>query len=203
MRFRHFAHTLSLALAVSLSAPALAHGHKHDGDRDMRPDWREGRHPGGYSPDFEAARQDWLEDCRHRVSDNGVGGAVIGGIAGGLIGNRIAGRDNRTVGTVAGAAVGAIAGAAIDKAEDRGRDRDDCEAFLDDYYARGPQGYPGHGYYGYAVPMVMVPVMLPGKPCVETVTTTEYVSRPARRYIPRPRPDKRIRVVPDKRIPLK
>lgn len=148
---------------------------------------------------------------------------MIGGVAGGVIGNRIAGRGNRTVGTIAGAAVGAIAGAAIDKAEDRGRSRDECEAYLDDYYARyngGGYAQPGYGEgyydqpsyrghpaygYGYAAPMMMVPVMVqPQKPCVETVTTTQYVTRPARRTIRRaPRPDKRIRIAPDKRVPLK
>lgn len=212
MRLRHIVQTTAaLALAVTLSAPALAHGDRHrHHDRDDRPEWRDDRY--GDRPQFD--REAWLDDCRERISyhrrDNGLGGAVIGGVAGGLLGNRIAGRGNRTVGTVAGAAVGAVAGAAIDQAEDRGWGRDDCEAYLDDYYAGGPgYGHPGYGagygYYGYAVPMVMVPVMIPGKPCVETVTTTEYVTtRPARRYIPRrPRPDKRIRIAPDKRIPLK
>lgn len=77
-------------------------------------------------------------------------------------------------------------------------DGDACQAYLDNYYAGG-----SYGGYGYGQPMVMVPVMV-RKPCVETVTT-DYVPAPARRVIPRraPRPDKRIRVAPDKRIPLK
>jgi hypothetical protein len=70
-----------------------------------------------------------------------------------------------------------------------------CERALDDFFASGP----GYGYQ----PTIMVPVTIPGKPCVETVTTS-YA--PARRVIPRrpaPRPDKRIRIAPDKRIPVK
>lgn len=223
MRFRHFAHacavTAALAVAGTLSAPALAHGHKQHfdgqlGGSDMRPDWGDHRDDDARrGPDFDSARADWLDDCRRRISDNGLAGAAIGGVAGGLLGNRIAGRGDRTVGTVAGAAVGAVAGAAIDRAEDRRADRDACEAYLDDYYAdhHGGReyGHPAYGYgypaYGYAVPMVMVPVMVRSqKPCVETVVTEEYVTTPARRHIRRaPRPDKRVRIVPDKRIPLK
>ncbi|HYD29269.1 MAG TPA: glycine zipper 2TM domain-containing protein [Azospirillaceae bacterium] len=212
MRFRPFANTCAIAatlvLAGSLSAPALAHGHKHHPDDrlrqvDPRPYWGD-RH-------YDGAREDWLRDCRRRISDNGLGGAVIGGAAGGLLGNRIAGRGDRVVGTVAGAAVGAVAGAAIDRAEDGAHDRDACEAYLDDYYADygdGPgYGYQAYGYpaYGYAVPMVMVPVMVRSqKPCVETVVTEEYVTTPARRNIRRmPRAGKRIRIAPDKRIPMK
>jgi hypothetical protein len=170
----------------------------------------------GYGGD---ARDAWLADCRQRLSsrDSGVGGAVIGGLVGGVAGNRIAGRGNRTVGTLAGAAVGAAAGAAIDKTEDNGRNRDECEAYLDDYYAGYSQqpaypggpvygGYPqqqayyaapGYGYQGQ--PMMMVPVQQAQPNCVETV---EYVYedvpvRPARRVIPR-----RSKVVPDKRVKL-
>ena len=71
--------------------------------------------------------------------------------------------------------------------------RDACETALDNYYASGP---------GYGPGVIMVPVTIPAPPCVETVTTN-YV--PARRVIrrPAPRPDKRIRIVPDKRIPIK
>ncbi|HUD29310.1 MAG TPA: glycine zipper 2TM domain-containing protein [Novosphingobium sp.] len=180
-------------------------------------------HGGGYAGD---PREAWLADCRQRLSsrDSGVGGAVIGGLVGGVAGNRIAGSGNRTVGTIAGAAVGAAAGAVIDKTEDSGRNRDECEAYLDDYYARynqqaaypgGPVygGYPQQGYYaapgygyGYAAqgccmaqPMMMVPVRQAQPNCVETV---EYVYedvpvRPARRVIPR-----RSKVVPDKRVKL-
>jgi len=132
------------------------------------------------------------------------------------LGNRIAGRGNRTVGTVAGAAVGAIAGAAIDKGEDRARTRDHCEAYLDDYYAQYDQGYAGgapgrggYGYpamaYGYAVPMMMVPVIMPTQQnCTETVTY-EYVDVPVRRRHIHRAPVRRAPVyrAPDKRLPMK
>lgn len=173
----------------------------------------------GFDP---AARDAWLTDCRQRLSarDSGTGGAVIGGVVGGLAGNRIAGRGNRTVGTIAGAAMGAAAGAVIDRAEDAGRSRDECEAYLADYYAHYTRGayYPAYGYgYGYpapayhayaapgccvaAQPMMMVPPARAEPECTETV---EYVyedvpQRPApgKRHIPR-----RGKIVPDKRVPI-
>lgn len=214
----------ALAVLTLSTVPALAHDHRRDDDRQAA--YPGGPYPGEYAPDdrWRDQREDWLADCRHRLSsrDSGVGGAVIGGVVGGVAGNRIAGRGNRTVGTLAGAAVGAAAGVAIDKAEDHGRNRDQCEAYLDDYYARYQQGgYPaGPGYapqYGYpqqgypvmAMPMMMVPVAQPQPPhCTETV---EYVYedvpvRPARRVIPRRAkivPDKRVKLVPDKRVPVK
>lgn len=108
--------------------------------------------PASWQRDRMDPRDAWLADCRERVArrDDGVGGAVIGGVVGGIAGNRIAGRGNRTAGTVAGAAVGAVAGAVIDRAEDAGP-RDECEAYLDNYYASYGQGgysYPGAGYPG-------------------------------------------------------
>ena len=83
------------------------------------------------------ARAAWLSECRRRLSsrDSGLGGAAIGGLIGGAAGNRIAGKGHRTVGTLAGAAAGAVAGMAIDRAEDSTRNRDECETYLDDYYA--------------------------------------------------------------------
>jgi hypothetical protein len=158
-------------------------------------------------------RDDWLRECRRRLGDNGVGGAVIGGVVGGVAGNVIAGKGNRVLGTVAGAAVGAVAGAAIDKAEDKARTRDRCETMLD-----APQYPAGYGYApaGYMmVPVMMVPVMAPAAPaakgeCKETVTTTEYVTYETRRSRVIPRratktvrivPDKRVKMVPDKRVP--
>lgn len=165
----------------------------------------------GFEP---AARDAWLADCRSKLAarDRGIGGAVIGGVAGGLVGNRVAGKHNRTLGTVAGAAIGAVAGAAIDRAEDAGRNRDECEAYLDDYYARYTQGGYAFGYgypqAGPGQPMMLVPMASaqPQRHCTETV---EYVyedvpvrAGPHRRHIP-PRgrivPDKRVRLVPDKR----
>lgn len=247
MRLRITAAAAVLAIAAS---PAAAHdgppppgSYEHQGQmpaypggpypgENGYPDPRP--YPGGYQAQYggydPAARDAWLADCRHRLSsrDSGVGGAVIGGVVGGVAGNRIAGRGNRTVGTLAGAAVGAAAGAIIDKAEDRGRNRDECEAYLDDYYARytqrGPRlpyeyGYAQQGYaaypsyggypaYGYvqpccmAQPMMMVPMMVPAKPqCTETI---EYVYedvpvRPAPRKRYIP---KRTKIVPDKRVKI-
>ena len=162
-------------------------------------------------------RETWLRECRRRLGDNGVGGAVIGGVLGGVAGNVIGGRGNRVLGTVAGAAVGAVAGAAIDKAEDKGRVQDRCEAMLANPAPTGAMP----GAYGYAVPMMWVPVMMvpagqaqmtgqmtgqaTGKPRVETVVTEEVryvtVSRRHRTIKHRSAPDKRIRLVPDKRVP--
>lgn len=151
-------------------------------------------------------REDWLRECRHRLGDNGVGGAVIGGVMGGVAGNVIAGHGDKVLGTVAGAAVGAVAGAAIDKAEDKARVRDRCEAMLEGGPAYGsyPAGY-GYGYGTMLVPVVMVPSPGPAPKgeCKETVTTTEYVTYEPRRRrnIPRRAPDKRVRISPDKRVP--
>ena len=224
------------AMAIVLAA-APAFAHVDHGPRPMS-----GEHLAPYMPYedtfqndyYSAARDAWLADCRHRLSrqDSGLGGAVIGGVVGGVAGNRIAGRGDRTVGTIAGAAIGAAAGAAIDRAEDTGPSRDECEAYLADYYARYAHGgyYPGNGYgypsgYGYAAPgiaytypaggcctghaMMMAPV--PAEPqCTETV---EYVYEdvparvgPRKRYIPRPSkivPDKRVKIAPEKMVPAK
>ena len=226
MRLRPFLQTIAAVTVLTAAVPAVAHdGHPAPGAApggpDMRPEWRGDAPPPGapYAPGPQADprgpdwREGWLADCRHRVgaSDNGVGGAVIGGVVGGALGNRIAGRGNRTVGTIAGAAVGAIAGAAIDKAEDNGRAKDQCEAWLDNYYAsyaRGPyaQGYAAYGY-GYPT-FAYVPVQngccqaAPKPDCVETVRYEyEYVDVPVRRSrVIRRAPDKRVRAVPDKRI---
>lgn len=211
-------------IAIMIASPAQAHGDTHPGATvpDQRPVWKEGMPPmppmvapmhtpvqaQGIDP---RAREEWLNECRSRYSssDRGLGGALIGGVVGGLLGNRIGGKHNRTVGTVAGAAVGAVAGTVIDKAEDRGKARDYCESYLDDYYARAAQpGYGHHGYaqayYGYAVPMMMVPAPVQSHPHCKEVVTYEYVTVPARRrHIPRAVPDKRIRLAPDKRIPTK
>ena len=227
MRLRHFirnsATNAAFAFAFGAALPAFAHDGYYPGDTG--PSWQNSRHdPYVAAPQSPDA---WLEDCRQRVSrrDRGVGGAVIGGLVGGVAGNRIAGRGDRTVGTVAGAAVGAAAGYAIDKAEDNGRNRDECEAYLDDYYAHysaGPGGYAagyaqggypyqGYGYnqgysrYGYGAPMMMVPVQqgYSEPECTETVEY-EYIDEPVRAAPrPRPAPQKRVKVVPDKRIPIK
>lgn len=206
-----------------------AQGRVYDGPvPDPRPEWRggpaahppmpngpsaDGRH---YPPGWEQARANWLAECRRRHgSGNKVGGAVVGGVIGGVIGNRVAGKGNRAVGTVAGATVGAVAGGAIGDAADKRAARDYCEAYLEQHtsWSHGGTYGPGHGQavvgYGYAPMMVMVPVAYvqvaaPARPreCVETVVTEEWVTVHEKRkvrYI-KPRPDKRVKIVPDKRV---
>lgn len=70
-----------------------------------------------------------------------------------------------------------------------GPDRHGCDS-------RGFHPYPG-GYMGYAVPMIMVPV-LRSKPCREIVEEVVEEVVPVRRRVIPPRP----RIVPDKRVPL-
>jgi hypothetical protein len=141
------------------------------------PAWKDGPpqpYPQHATMDPEA-RDGWLAECRHRLSMH----------------DRRRDRD------------------------DREREPDQCEAYLDGYYAyyRRYQG-PGQAYaypsYVYAspccqpMPMMMAPVMrMPrAEPkCTETVEY-EYEDVPVRPR-PRPAPDKRIKVVPDKRIPIK
>lgn len=192
------------------------------GVHDLRPEWR-GPQPGSGTHQidhaaYDRARADWLAVCRHNQrhdagQNDGLGGGVIGGLLGGLLGNRIAGHGNRVVGTVVGAVAGAAAGAALDKAGNRSRerdlDRDYCETYLDSYTQQGSGGYYQQGY---VQPVMMVPMMMvqaqqaAQQPCTETIVTEEWVAVPARhhtiiRYIPpRPAPDKRVRIVPDKRI---
>lgn len=226
---------MALSVLVCLPAPALAHG--QPGGVMMPPPPlagppNYGSWQGGWQPAYERPQDDtreapaqgydrdgWLRECRRRLSDNGVGGAVIGGVVGGVAGNVIAGHGDKLVGTVAGAAVGALAGHVIDKAEDGPRGRDRCEAMLEGGpgYGAAPYGSAPYGYAGdgYAMPVMMVPVMMVPVPhgagmghrrCKETVTTTtEYIDAPRRsRYIPRRAvPDQRIRIVPDKRVPIK
>ena len=212
MKFRTLSLPLLAALSAGLAAPALAQaappvttvdaaGQAYgDAAPDQRPEWRgdpaavpqppmpagynqAGYYQGGYD---QAARADWLNECR-RNHGNGktVGGAVLGGLLGGVIGNRVAGRGSRTEGTVIGAAAGAIAGGVIGNAADRRGARDYCEAYLDNYSGQ-PGGYGQAGYsYGYQPMVVMVPVMLlqaPGggqRECTETVVTEEYVTEAA------------------------
>lgn len=217
--------------AALIATPALAHDHAPPGAMppdarglpDTRPEWRGPPPPHmmgapmGYGQVDPRAREDWLVECRRRLSanDRGLGGAAIGGVVGGVLGNRIAGPGDRAVGTIAGAAVGAVAGAAIDKAEDRGRIRDECERILADHEARAPgygygagYGYPAPGYpaaYGYpayGVPMMMVPVMMmpQGRENCREVVTYQYERVPVRRRHIHRAPDKRVRIVPDKRV---
>ena len=237
MRLRASLAALSFA-ALALATPAQAHGNHMPPPLPFGPYgmWGGSYMPwsGAWQPPYEvdtraepappppapppADRDSWLRECRHRLGDNGVGGALIGGAVGGLAGNVIAGHGDKVVGTIAGAAVGAVAGAVIDKAEDAPRVRDRCEAMLEGGpgygpYGYAPGGYPQGGYaqYGYAPAVMMVPVMMvpagPGRPdCHKTVTTTtEYIDVPRRaRYIPRRAvPDTRVKIVPDTRVPIK
>lgn len=177
--------------------------------------------PGHDEAAWLRAREDWLAECRrnHKGSKSTVTGAVVGGVVGGVIGNRVAGESDRTVGTIAGAAVGAVAGGAIGNQADSNRARDYCETYLDRYTAQasgyGAQGYGAQGYapagyaYAYQPVMVMMPVMVAAAPaqrreCVETTVIEEWVEvaphkRPKRR-VSRPVPDKRVKLVPDKRV---
>ena len=193
---------------------------------DMRPAWQgypQGGYPqGGYnaeyarrSADYERQREDWLQECRRRHTSSGLGGAAVGGVIGGIAGSGIAGRGNRTAGAVIGAVTGAVAGAAIERGSSNRRVQDECEAWLAQYsqpaygYGYGQPGY-GYGYpaygYAYAVPMMMVPVAQQNRNCREVVTY-EYVDVPIRRRVIHRRPapvvhDKRVRMVPDKRLPM-
>lgn len=203
---------------------ADAQGRVYDGPApDNRPVWQGQQQPpmthgGGrhYPPDWEAQRANWLAQCRQNQSTGGkrVGGAVIGGLVGGVVGNRVAGKGNRVIGTVAGATVGAVAGGAIGDAADKRAARDWCEDYLERNITWGP-GY-GHGQnvvgHGYAPMTVMVPVTYvavqtqtqQARECEETTVTEEWVNvstPPRQRYVPpRPRPDKRVKIVPDKRV---
>lgn len=225
----------AIAAFSLLSGPAFAHDRRDEPAPELRdapmtypggPDYGAAGY-GGFDP---AARDAWLADCRHRLSarDSGVGGAVMGGVVGGIAGNRIAGRHDRTMGTIAGAVVGAVAGAAIDKAEDGRRNRDECEAYLEDYYAsftRGggyPTYVPGYGApyvyaypqdyrpaYSYAapgccmapamVPAMMVPIAQPKPHCTETV---EYVYEDVPVRPARRSIPRRAKTVPDKRVKI-
>lgn len=224
---RHHAVLALAVLGALCSSPAQAHDGQPAHHPAMLPHWggpfgawyggwqaptviRYARHAEAEPPAPPVQNRDeWLRECRHRLGDNGLGGAVIGGVVGGIAGNAIAGHGDKVLGTVAGAAVGAIAGAAIDRAEDAPHVRDQCEAMVDGWDQQAPVGYGGA--YGYGVPVMLVPVaMTAGEgevargACKETVVTEEIITEVPRRsrHIPRrPVPDKRIRLVPDKRTP--
>lgn len=189
-------------------------------------DDRSGPDRGGYDRgDWDQARSQWLSDCRRRIGarrGDGATGALLGAAVGGVVGHEIAGRGDKLGGTLLGAGAGAVAGYGIDRATSRDRHSGDyCEAYLERYsggYERGGYAQPMAYGYAYQPMMVMVPVAVPmmvapqpARPiCREIVTydtVVDYVPA-AHRYIPpRPRPiykrvpDKRIRLVPDKRIP--
>lgn len=189
--------------------------HDHHGDVPVQPERYHHAMPAHSYPRYAAPPQPgfdhaaWLAECRARLGDgrardeDGVGGGVLGAIVGGVIGNRVASGE-RLAGTLIGAGVGGLAGIAIGTAigaaaRDRDDDRiiDECEAYLDDYLARGyPQpGYgPGYGYgYGAPVHMTYVPVlvMVPQRAVIRETVTEEWVegsARPARRTIERHHP---------------
>jgi hypothetical protein len=87
-------------------------------------------------------------------------------------------------------------------------DYDYCEAYFDDWFAHFGQGGYAYGGYGYGypqpMPMMMVPVrhQVRDRDCVCEVVSEEAPAR--RRVIYRPRPvhDKRVRIAPDKRVPV-
>jgi hypothetical protein len=223
---------LALAAACAVPTVALAGDHADHGatDADGR---HFGHHmppqPDERRAEWEDRRAAWLDECRARMDrqddwyddgwgrkrSSGVTGAVLGGVAGGLAGRAIAGRGDRGIGTVAGAAVGAVAGAAIERASSGGHQRherrsysgDYCEQYFN-YYTQQGMGYHG---FGYMQPMMMVPVMTMhghghqhGRDCKETVVTEEWVTvRQPRRVRQIRVPDKRVRVMPDKRLPMK
>ena len=194
------------------------HGRYGDGHHARR--YRDAHAPGlGYTT---AQRDQWLAECRYLMAgsggyydsgyDRGPDGALIGGVlgavAGGVAGNRIADGD-RLLGTVVGAGLGGVAGAAIGDALDDegdgyydGMDREElwaaryCEAYL--------QRHEMGAGYGYAQPVMMVPVRMSGHghharncgPCGEEAVIVEEeiveierpAPRPVRRVAPAPQP---------------
>jgi len=187
MTFRRFAAicgpVASLALGISFSSAALAQdvAHVEHGQLDpvppapdMRPAWQ-GAAPQVLMPDAPT-REAWLRECHHRTA------MYYGGFH-----KRRRHHDDRM--------------------DHRGLSY--CEAYFDDYY-RNYRGYAqGYAYIvPVAAPMMMhAPMMQEQKPECREVETVSY--EPIRtRVIPRRAPprrvlhDKRIRVTPDKRLPL-
>ena len=166
-----------------LAAPQLALAHDHG------PDWQDGASEAP-RPRFDpAAREAWLADCRHSMGPDR--------------------RDPRVA----------------DECESilsdyYARFYDGSYRQPDPGYAYPGYGYPGYGYPGHApayfpgyppqngccttAPVVMVPVQQPKPECTETI---EYVYEdvPVRRKVYKPRVvhDKRVKIVPDKRIKIK
>lgn len=156
----------------------------------------------------------------------GLIGAVVGGFAGNRIddkGSRLAGTlIGAGVGGVAGAALGSLA------SRSSRPDEDEAYAWCEDYLARSSQQQPSYGYpqpYGYGYPgaypmqaypalaggccqpayypqaygpVMMVPVMMPGRNCKKKQVVTEEVveEKIITRHIPAP--DKRVKIVPVK-----
>lgn len=175
-----------------------------------------GAAPAAYPPEYQQARADWISECaeryRHKKRDGkgGLIGGLLGAAIGGFAGNRIDDHGDRWAGTLIGAGIGGVAGAALGTlAGKSSRRKLDEEAFAwcEDYLASHTTA-PVYGYgqpYGYGAygggygPVMMVPVMVPkGRKCQEEVV--EEVAEPPRirRYIPKPAPDKRIKLAPAK-----
>lgn len=216
------------ALSIGIAAPALAQPGAPpqppmtvDTASDPRPEWPGAQTHAASAPAsydqvaYQRARADWLSECRsNRRHGKTIGGAVIGGLLGGVVGNRVAGDGDRVVGTVIGAAAGAAAGGAIGAGADRRAALDYCEAYLDRYTTQPSYGQGGYGQpvYGYApttvlMPVAMMPAAAPRRECKETIVTEEWVpTGPAPHYRTIPAryrvPDKRVRIVPDKRVRL-
>lgn len=171
-----------------------------------------------YPPEYQQVRASWISECaeryRHdrRDGKGGLIGGLLGAAIGGFAGNRIDDRGDRWAGTLIGAGVGGVAGAVIGTLAGRSSRRkvdDDAFAWCEDYLA-GHTATPAYGYgqqygYGYGAPagaygpVMMVPVMVSkGRKCQEDVV--EEVAEPPRirRYIPKPAPDKRIKLAPSK-----
>lgn len=182
------------ALLLAGASPALAAGHEHPpAPAGAGPDWRPPEHRPmdprpewrGPKPDahvahgsydgraqWDQARADWLGECRRRMSEDRW--------------------DHR-------------------RRRDRDRGYDEaaayCQSYLDYYSPAGLTYVP----MTMMVPARMVPVAgaaaAPQEPCIETEVIEEWVPEPAaQRIIPR-RPvrqpqirDKRIKLVPDKRV---
>ncbi len=167
--------------------------------------------PGGADPAaYDRARADWISECADRYrrdrrdGKGGLIGGLLGALIGGVAGNRIDDKGDRWAGTLIGAGVGGIAGAVIGTVANRSsRSKIENEAldWCEDYLASRSSA-SGYGYgqpHGYG-PVMMVPVMVPkGRKCPEEVV--EEIVEPApviRRTIPRPAPDKRVKLAPTK-----
>lgn len=170
----HAAH-VSTAPAMPPPGPGLPDSRPMSGEHDMRPVWQG---PAGEAMMPDARTRDaWLREC-HRRTEYYYDGGHDGW------GNR---HHRRRRGNHHADAPGYSY----------------CEAYFDDYY----RTYAQRGYaHANAMPMMAHPrpmmMAQASQPC-EEVVTTEYV--PVRsRFIPRrparrAAPDKRIRVMPDKR----
>jgi hypothetical protein len=186
MRFRRLTQ-LCAAAALALAGTAVqahpgsgphdnAKGPPMPGAHHPAADWRGGRAGPPYGP-TAAERAEWIDECQARTSDDFEDDRWY----------RRSRRDSDARGE---------------------RERLRCETYYDDYYAYYARQTPayrpsGHGHMHMpASADCCAPPPATRPECAETVEY-EYVDVPARRVIrraPRPAPDKRIRLVPDKRV---